>query len=349
MTDDTDQPAGEKRPGFDAADPPIVAGPLTVSAASLMGLERDQLLSMMRSFFGDRPPWEIVTTWHRQIVETTDPAKYLLPDLGQLASAQAAAIAAEGAKALYTNLFGSSAVGVSSYLPVVDVPNLLGIVEHYSDILGSLASPIDITRPVSNANRGLGATILNAEPEGDTDRIALASQTAVGVSETGIKILQPDWEPDIPLEPVGTDRLDALLGAIHPDLPAKRQGAWRRIREGGPDAVSQAAHSLVELLDWTLRLMAPDDEVKRWMDADPMRRRELAENSGRPTRTMRAQLVVRDHPEHRPETALFVKAVAGLNTALQAPKHRLGASHSLDSYAMTVEGVLLFLLTPTAS
>lgn len=240
-------------------------------------------------------------------------------------------------------------VAASSYMANTDIPELLGIVEYYSTILGSIAAPIDITRPVSDANRALGATVLNANPRTHADRVALASQIAGAASETGIKILQPDWQPDTPLSPVGVDRLDVLLGAIHPDLPAKRHGAWLRIREGGPDAVAQAAHSLVELVDWTLRLMAPEDEVIRWVDTDPKMRRELAGNGGRPTRAMKAQYLVRDHPEHRPETAFFVKAVAGLTRALQVPKHSLGAQRALDSYAMAVEGALLFLLTPPTS
>lgn len=58
------------------------------------------------------------------------------------------------------------------------------------------------------------------------------------------------------------DDLDVALKAISPELVEQRDGAWSAIASARPDALRQAAHSARELLVQTLKLAAPDSEVR---------------------------------------------------------------------------------------
>jgi hypothetical protein len=48
---------------------------------------------------------------------------------------------------------------------------------------------------------------------------------------------------------VDVDKLDGLLEKLDPKLKRRRQGAWQAFRSDNPDRLSQAANSMVELLD----------------------------------------------------------------------------------------------------
>lgn len=72
------------------------------------------------------------------------------------------------------------------------------------------------------------------------------------------------------------DDLDSALQRISPHLVELRDGAWAAIASRRPDAIRQAAHSGRELIDQTLRIGAPDEEVK----AQPGFTPDLSSNSG---------------------------------------------------------------------
>ena len=58
------------------------------------------------------------------------------------------------------------------------------------------------------------------------------------------------------------DSLDGALGRIASHLLELRAGAWAAVSSGRPDSLRQAAHSARELIDQTLKIGAPDSEVK---------------------------------------------------------------------------------------
>lgn len=65
------------------------------------------------------------------------------------------------------------------------------------------------------------------------------------------------------------DDLDGALHVIDPHLVEIREGAWAAAWSAQPDALRQAAHSGRELIDQTLKALAPDDAVKASPDFRP--------------------------------------------------------------------------------
>lgn len=61
------------------------------------------------------------------------------------------------------------------------------------------------------------------------------------------------------------DRLDNLLYKIHPSFVGKRKGAWQAFMSDNPDKQSQAANSMVELLDHVLGKVLGDKQLKVYL------------------------------------------------------------------------------------
>jgi hypothetical protein len=150
-------------------------------------------------------------------------------------------------------------------------------------------------------------------------------------------------------QPVLSEQMDLALRArleeLHPHLPARLAGAWERVELEGPDAASQAAHSLAEVLAWALRLAAPDDDVREWHAAERRPKDELRD--GRPTRAAQVRYILRSRSVDDSEAAqLAVRSVNHLFEALQGHKHsaepaELGAVRRMIPM---VEGVLIYVL-----
>jgi Predicted pPIWI-associating nuclease len=136
------------------------------------------------------------------------------------------------------------------------------------------------------------------------------------------------------------DRLDAL----HPDLRNRLDGAWERIHGGGADAAGQAANSLIEVIDWTLRTVAPDGAVLTWHAAEQRPEGEL--HNGKPTRPLRVRYAVRSHPEKAGAIELYARTTSSLVSVIQDPKHAIEtrAVEALAPVALTVEGLLYYLV-----
>jgi hypothetical protein len=117
-----------------------------------------------------------------------------------------------------------------------------------------------------------------------------------------------------------TDSLLAWLESVDPRLPRKYQGAWNAVGRRGPDWISQAANSGVELLDWVLRKLAPDQEVIRWQVESGKFSDELSEN-GRPHRPLRVRYIAHSRSLPASSVDLLIKAVAGTLSDLQKLKH----------------------------
>lgn len=87
----------------------------------------------------------------------------------------------------------------------------------------------------------------------------------------------------------------------------------------GPDGFSQCATSVIELIDWFLRGVAPDNEVLEWHRDSGRSDRELHE--GRPTRQLRIRFALRDRqPDGRLANA-YVATLTSIAEELQGIKH----------------------------
>lgn len=99
-------------------------------------------------------------------------------------------------------------------------------------------------------------------------------------------------------------KLDKLLEQIDPRLKKRRQGAWSAFRSDNPDRLSQAANSMVELLDQVIGQVCKDTglaiylqrkyethEETKWVDAT---RKWISETKGKLNR-------VKHHIDYRSE------------------------------------------------
>lgn len=183
--------------------------------------------------------------------------------------------------------------------------------------------------------------------------VRMTGRGTAGVVEAGVLLTERDdllverfrAEASVAIGPAGEyEDLRVGLAAVHPDLPNRIDGAWERIRGGGADAAGQAANSLMEAVDWTLRLLAPDDDVLAWHASENRPDSEL--HMGKPTRPLRLRYAVRDRPEKLPALTLYVRTIQELVSVIQAPKHSVEtrAVEALTPIAMTVEGLLYYLV-----
>jgi len=141
-----------------------------------------------------------------------------------------------------------------------------------------------------------------------------------------------------------TTSLRARLRYLSPRLPQRLDGAWERVSRRGPDAASQAAHSLMETIDWTLRLAAPAPAVLAWHAAEGRPAKEL--NNGDPTRSLRIEWLLRERPGEAKAARLHLRALDDLVRIIQSYKHSEGEA-DIDAVARlipTVEGLLIFVL-----
>lgn len=236
------------------------------------------------------------------------------------------------------------------------ITRLASHIEHYNAVLAGLRPSVDVARPVVFATRAW-QDVIRVTPEGADgrylERFEVAGRGTGWAVQAGIalteddesKVRQLQAEASASLGPaVASVDLRLRLREIHPNLSQRLDGAWERINGGGADAASQAANSLIELIDQTLRILAPDGDVLAWYAAGNRAMRDL--NAGRPTRTIRMEFVVRNHPEKKSSLDLYVKATRELVDAIQSSKHALGLTDEkvLAPLALTVEALLHFLL-----
>lgn len=66
---------------------------------------------------------------------------------------------------------------------------------------------------------------------------------------------------------VDVDRLDDLLEKLDPKLKRRRQGAWQAFRSDNPDRLSQAANSMVELLDKVIGHVCQNSTLAEYLES----------------------------------------------------------------------------------
>lgn len=231
--------------------------------------------------------------------------------------------------------------------------NLTGTARLVEDLTQALlkASPtMLVERGVAVGIRGWNEATRAVGDSHDASRLlpleALARGT-VGVASAGLLLTGQDNEEarDELLGPhVYGERLRDRLGELDPNLPTRLDGAWERVSRVGPDAASQAAHSLMELLDWTLRIAAPDADVLSWHASEGRPASDL--NDGAPTRALRLRWLLRDRPQEAKAIGLHLRALSDLVGVVQSYKHNAGHTDvaAVARLIPTVEGLLIFVL-----
>ncbi len=176
--------------------------------------------------------------------------------------------------------------------------------------------------------------------------LSLLGTGALAVAETGLvlldqKISAEDPKPSV----VQRERFRATLMKLGPDLLDRIDGAWERVGRPGPDAASQAAHSLVEFIDWTLRRAAPDEAVLRWHKETQRPRSELNQR-GEATRALKIRFIMKDRADESDSAEMQVRSLADIMKYLQKKKHAQG-DKELQAVARLIPGIeaaLLFIL-----
>ena len=247
--------------------------------------------------------------------------------------------------------FRSPSLGVLASMQMLEMPQLTalaGTIEALTRGFGEAARPLLVERGVSVAIRGWDEATRTLEP--DALRIAQVSgvgRGALGAARCGLLLTEQDDEPE-ELELLGRGEFSAnlrlLLADLGADLPARLDGAWERVSRPGPDAASQAAHSVMELVDHTLRRVAPDDLVLRWVEQED-RSREL--HIGSPTRILRMKYALRHRSADTTIMRLQSRALGDLVSAVQGMKHGPGPQDLLavQSLIPIAEGLLFFILS----
>lgn len=120
-------------------------------------------------------------------------------------------------------------------------------------------------------------------------------------------------------------------------LRRRHEGAWDAVGHGGPDAASQAAGSLVELIKGVLRESADREEVLRWLESSG--RPDWGYNSnGHPTLRSRAEYFLIQQGVPKRSAKAYALALAETAKDLEAIKH--GSSDGTMQFV--VGSLLLF-------
>ncbi|MBI3576199.1 MAG: hypothetical protein HY083_11205 [Gammaproteobacteria bacterium] len=93
-------------------------------------------------------------------------------------------------------------------------------------------------------------------PEGIHDYAIQQGGTSTPRTPTYVRVVVPDAEQS---------KLDALLDKLDPRLRRRREGAWAALRSENPDRLSQAANSMVELLDKVINQVCKDTDLATFL------------------------------------------------------------------------------------
>lgn len=141
------------------------------------------------------------------------------------------------------------------------------------------------------------------------------------------------------------ERMLAGLEEISPRLVVRLEGAWSTLRAGGPDAVSQSAHSAVELIDWLLRKTCDSAAVLAWItERGP--KPDDTDDRGRPTRTAKLRYLMRERPLEAEVVVAHARSLRAVHQQLEKVKHG-DADHDPEVVAKliyTVESLLVVIV-----
>ncbi|WP_328810580.1 hypothetical protein [Rhodococcus sp. NBC_00294] len=150
------------------------------------------------------------------------------------------------------------------------------------------------------------------------------------------------------VRPLVTGPLIESLETINTRLVRRLRGANSALQHS-EDGVSQAANSLVELIDWTFRTAFTDEEVISWLAA--VRKDFVYDDHGRTRPTKRGQALCFVHGGATPEDGnvsalheMMAVAIVAARTGLQGLKHAdegtLEERDQVETHLRAIEGFL---------
>jgi hypothetical protein len=166
---------------------------------------------------------------------------------------------------------------------------------------------------------------------------AVASVSSSAAAIEG-EIVEPDEEPWLVARTEAVDRIADWLGSVHPRLAVKFKGMWHVVQSRGPDYASQAANSAVELIDHTLRTLAPEDDVIAWQELKGKYAKEVNPQNGRPHRSLRIRYIAERRAIRASSVDYIIKSVTGVLKDLQAIKH-VGDDRMAPALSTALQGV----------
>jgi hypothetical protein len=235
---------------------------------------------------------------------------------------------------------------------LADISRLVS--SQFSALDGSIAS-VALRRAILFGVRGWenAATAFVKQP----DAKRFLPLEAFGRGTVGVASAVTSLLPQLDDTTINVDDERALLGpasfaeglreslrSLDPRLPRRLDGAWERVSRRGPDAASQAAHSLMETIDWALRLAAPTSTVLAWHAAEGRPDKEL--HNGKPTRPLRVEFLLRGRPGEAGAARLHLRALSDLVSVIESHKHSADEAdiEAVARLIPTVEGLLIFVL-----
>lgn len=231
-------------------------------------------------------------------------------------------------------------------------------------VLAHLPLPRILAGATSDSTHGFHLLVRESPERAATRSVALGGTFAVG-TVLSARLLRPTIVEPIVLPPdsaeadpsaseaavdantIGEEhraQLRAALEVLEPRLLERWDGAWATLAAGSPNAASQAAHSIQELIDWTLRLAAPDDRVLEWHRSEGRPDAEVID--GRPTRGLRVRFLLGARADDA-AGKLFLGGLTKTVSALQQAKHGLEGPAGpivIRSVLLNTESFLGFVL-----
>jgi hypothetical protein len=255
-------------------------------------------------------------------------------------------------KPVVAEQFGSLLASEAFRTQVLELTRVSDVIASYMSNVARMSVPTLVERAVVVGSRAWDESTRLLVPDtaqASIDVLGELGRGAAGIGAGGLLLADDGPEVEVEVLTWGPGPMHAtlrgLLSELDPALPAKLDGAWERVSRPGPDAAAQAANSLMELVDWALRLAAPDDAVLGWVHREN-KASEL--HAGRPTRVLRLKFLARDRSGEAHIARLYQRALSDLVSAVQSTKHSV-AGKELDavmSLVPTVEGLLYFALRP---
>lgn len=144
------------------------------------------------------------------------------------------------------------------------------------------------------------------------------------------------FEKDFSIETLKGKELKKLLIKVNPELDRKREGAWECIFSENQDKYSQSANSMINLLDWTLRILAPDEDVKNHLNIG---------DEKIITKEMKLKYILRSNQDTK-MINFYINNLLDIHKFLNNAKHSLKYDEggALESLFYIIEGIILFLL-----
>jgi hypothetical protein len=144
--------------------------------------------------------------------------------------------------------------------------------------------------------------------------------------------------------------LFTALSELDPSLPGWLKAAWENIERDGHKAASLIAHSTVECIDRTLRVLAPVDDVSAWIAEQGGPKPGWVGSNDRPTRRAKVMYAMRNRSKRDVQLAnrqveALVSLVQDLMDDFQSVKHAEATTIVvLRNWVLSTEAALSQLL-----